>query len=275
MLPEFWRNKLSNSESVLLVGAHNPLSARIGASAGFDGIWWSSFEISTSYGLLDASLIWPDELAFMVQRACGHVTVPHVIDADAGYDGLGQLARATAHFKQAGASVICVEDQVHPKFNSLFPSSDRKLCSIEIMVERVKTIRKALGHDLGVFARVESFITGESVDQAIDRADAYAEAGADAIVIHSIKEDVRELADFSRRWTRGTPLVAIPTTYDSYGADYLANIGYRIVIYANVLIRTSIKAMYEAAVKLRKDETLSQLREHMLKIEEVKSLIDP
>lgn len=275
MLPESWRNKLADNESVLLVGAHNPLSARIGELAGFDGIWWSSFEISTSYGLLDASLVWPDELAFMVQRTCGHATVPHVIDADAGYEGLVQLARATTHFKQAGASVICVEDQIHPKFNSLFPSSDRKLCSIDMMIDRIKTIRKALGSDLGVFARVESFITGESIDQAMERANAYAEAGADAIVIHSIKEDVWELADFSRRWTRDTPLVAIPTTYDSYSADYLASIGYRIVIYANALIRTSVKAMYEAAMMLRRDGALSQLRERMLKIDEVKALIDP
>ena len=272
MLPEAWTEKLRTGDSIALIGAHNPISARIGALAGFDGIWWSSFELSTSYGLIDASLVWPDEVAYMVQRSTSLLSLPQIIDADAGYGGDRQLARASACFKQAGASIICVEDQVHPKFNSLFPSVERQLCSISLMVERVKTIRSVLGPKLGVFARLESFVMGGSLKEALERANAYAEAGSDAIVIHSTKADINELAEFSQQWHHDIPLVAIPSTYDSFGTAELAEIGFPIVIYANAMMRSAIKAMHEAAMTLAATQNLSSLKDKLATLDDVKSL---
>lgn len=267
-------SKLKTDESVILIGAHNPLSARIGALAGFDGIWWSSFELSTSFGLPDASLVWPDEVAFMVQRASNQVLIPHVVDADAGYGGTRQLAVAVRRLKQAGASVICVEDQVHPKYNSLLPSSERQLCSIPDMVERIKTIQGVIGPQQAIFARVESFVVGEGLDAALERANAYADAGCDAIVVHSTKQDLDEIMTFSKSWRRDIPLVAIPTTYETYGTRALADTGFRIVIYANVLMRSAVKAMYEAAGSLSEAQCLEAVRGEMASIEEVVALID-
>lgn len=274
MLPVAWTNKLKDKKSVVLVGAHNPISARIGALAGFDGIWWSSFELSTSYGLMDASLISPDEIAFMLLRSSCQTSLPHVVDADAGYGGTRQLHSATVCFKQSGASVVCIEDQTHPKYNSLLPSVERQLCSIPIMVKRIETIRHVLGPTLGVFARVESFVIGEGVKEALERANAYADAGSDAIVVHSNKVDIDELARFGEQWHRDTPLVAIPSTYDSFGTAELARIGFDIVIYANVLMRSSIKAMQEVAKGLAAVQRLGSLKDNLVTIEDVKILVD-
>jgi phosphoenolpyruvate phosphomutase len=274
MIPDAWQQKLSVGESVVLIGAHNPMSAYIGSQAGFDGIWWSSFEISSSFALPDASLVWPDEITFMLSKATSKLSLPHVVDVDAGYGSPNQLVLAVDRFRAAGASAICVEDQVHPKINSLAPGVHRRLCHINEMVDRIVALRRNADPGLGVFARVESFIVGEGVEKALERANAYAEAGADAIVVHSAKSEIRELADFSNRWHHERPLIAIPTTYGSFGVNQLSQMGFSIVIFANVLVRSAIKAMMEAARRLKESKTLSTIEPELIGFGEVREMLD-
>lgn len=269
MIPDSWQRKLSVGESVVLIGAHNPISAWIGSEAGFDGIWWSSFEISSSFALPDASLVWPDEITFMLARAVSKMSIPQVVDVDAGYGGPNQLVLAVERLRSAGANAICVEDQVHPKFNSLTPSLRRRLCAIDEMVERITALRRSANPGIGVFARVESFITGEGVEKAIERATAYAKAGADAIVVHSASSEIEELAEFSKRWEHNIPLVAIPTTYSSIGVSELSHLGFPIVIFANVLVRSAIHAMKEAAHRLMDSKRLSTVELDLIGFDEV------
>jgi phosphoenolpyruvate phosphomutase len=274
MIPDAWQQKLSAGESVVLIGAHNPISAYVGSEAGFDGIWWSSFEISSSFALPDASLVWPDEITFMLLRASSKVSLPHVVDVDAGYGGPNQLALAVDRLRIAGASAVCFEDQVHPKINSLTPSVHRRLCTIDEMVDRIVALRRTANSGLSVFARVESFIVGEGVEQAIERANAYAKAGADAIVVHSANSEIQQLADFSERWHHERPLIAIPTTYGSVGVSELSQLGFPIVIFANVLVRTAIRAMKEAAKRLRESKNLSSIEPELIGFSALREMLE-
>src|SRR6185436_320142 len=237
------RRRLARPEIIRLIGAHNALGARIGERAGFDGIWASGFEIAASYALPDASIVTMSEHLALARSMCDAVRVPVVVDCDTGYGDELQFAHAVRQFEAAGVAAVCVEDKQFPKLNS-FVDGRQELAATEAFVEKLRAGRQARRTgDFAIIARTEALIAGCGVEEALLRARAYADAGADAVLIHSKAATAGEIAQVAMRWDRPAPLVAVPTTYWDTPLDDLAALGIRVVIYANQGLRCALQAM--------------------------------
>jgi phosphoenolpyruvate phosphomutase len=252
------RHRLSRPEIIRLVGAHNALGAKMAERAGFDGVWASGFEIAASYALPDASIVTMSEHLALARSMCDVVRIPVVVDCDTGYGDELQFAHAVRQFEAAGVAGVCVEDKQFPKLNS-FIDGRQELAPVDAFVEKLVAGKKAQRtRDFVVIARTEALIAGCGVEEALRRARAYSDAGADAVLIHSKAKTAAEIAEVAMQWDRPTPLVAVPTTYFNTPLDDLAALGFKVVIYANQGLRGALKAMEQVYAEiLRSGSTAS------------------
>jgi phosphoenolpyruvate phosphomutase len=264
---------LQDKDQLLAVGAHDGLTGRLGERAGFDFIWASGFEISASHGVPDANIL---DMSVQFAASCtinDAVTVPVIADCDNGYGNAVNAAFMARKFARAGIAGICVEDNVFPKRCSFYDGARRDLVSAEEHALKVRACKDATDGDLFVIARTEALIAGHDMAEALDRGNAYADAGADAVFIHSKEKSPDEVVEFARRWDRTTPLVAVPTTYDTMPAAELAAHGFRIVIFANHGLRAAIKAIQQAYAKLLPAGRASVLRDDIVSLQAVFDLV--
>jgi phosphoenolpyruvate phosphomutase len=148
-------------------------------------------------------------------------------------------------FEAAGVAGVCIEDKLFPKINS-FAQGSQELLPITDFVAKLRAGQEARQDpDFVIVARVEALIAGCGLDETLARARAYADAGADAVLVHSKAADVSEIAAVACVWDRPVPLVAVPTTYYRVSAQELAALGIKVVIYANQGLRAALKAMEE------------------------------
>jgi phosphoenolpyruvate phosphomutase len=173
--------------------------------------------------------------------------LPVIVDADAGYGDVPNVVRSLRQYESAGAAAICMEDNLFPKRNSFYDSGRRRLASAEEHATKIRAAKDAQrSSDFVVIARTEAFIAGLGIEEALERAHAYADAGADLCLIHSKSKRPDEVLDFAVRWDRPTPLVCVPTTYATASVDQLHAGGYKVVIFANHAMRSAVKAMQVA-----------------------------
>jgi phosphoenolpyruvate phosphomutase len=253
------RAGLAAERPVVAVGAHDAMSARLIESYGFDAVWVSGFGVSTmAYGLPDLNLVTMTETLDVTRRIQGVTELPVVVDCDNGYGGLSNVVRTAVEFDRAGVAAICIEDNLFPKRNSLYQGeAQRELVKTSEQARRLRAAKQAQESEAFVLiARVEALIAGHGVEAACERALAYADAGADAILIHSKDKTLWEIETFLEQWrTTGvsTPLVAVPTLFPDYSSAQLAAKGFSMVILANQPMRASVHAM-EAALDLLREE---------------------
>jgi phosphoenolpyruvate phosphomutase len=253
------RAGLAAERPVVAVGAHDAMSARLIESYGFDAVWVSGFGVSTmAYGLPDLNLVTMTETLDVTRRIQGVTELPVVVDCDNGYGGLSNVVRTAVEFDRAGVAAICIEDNLFPKRNSLYQGeAQRELVKTSEQARRLRAAKQAQESESFVLiARVEALIAGHGVEAACERALAYADAGADAILIHSKDKTLWEIETFLEQWrTTGvsTPLVAVPTLFPDYSSAQLAAKGFSMVILANQPMRASVHAM-EAALDLLREE---------------------
>jgi phosphoenolpyruvate phosphomutase len=253
------RNGLADDKPVVAVGAHDAMSARLIGNYGFDAVWVSGFGVSAmAYGLPDLNLVTMSETLAVTRSIEGVTELPVVVDCDNGFGGFSNVVRTAVEFDRAGVAAICIEDNLFPKRNSLYQGkSKRDLIPTKEQARRLKAaVEGKDSESFVVIARVEALIAGHGVDAAIERAGAYAEAGADAILIHSKDKTLTEITDFLAAW-RDTgidkPLVAVPTLFPDYTADELHEKGFSMVILANQPMRAAVKAMEETLEILDKE----------------------
>jgi phosphoenolpyruvate phosphomutase len=243
------RAGISAARPVVAVGAHDALTARLIEQRPFDAVWVSGLGVSTAQlGVPDLNLMTFSEALEAAVRIDRATDLPVIADCDNGYGGMLNVLRTAREYELAGIAGICLEDNVFPKRNSLLGGDvDRELLPTAEHAHRIAAIKdRQDGPDFVVIARVEALIAGLGVDEAIDRALAYAAAGADAIVIHSRDKTLAEIDAFLERWRSvdpGVPLVAIPTLFPAFSADELAAKGFAMVIFANQPLRGAVRAM--------------------------------
>jgi len=269
------RRLLASPSPIVLAGAHDALTARLVQEAGFEGVWAGGFEISASHGVPDASILTMTETLDAARRMAEAVAIPVVADCDTGFGNAINAIRTVEAFERAGAAGLCIEDNVFPKRCSFYPGVKRLLTDVD---EQALKIRAAAGArataDFVVIARTEALIAGWGLDEALRRGRAYADAGADAILIHSNQATVDDIARFAEQWDRLTPLVCVPTTYNTASVDELARIGFTIVIFANHGLRASIRAAQEALGELRRAGRASALDDRIVPLSEVYRLVN-
>lgn len=263
------RRLFASAGVIRLIGAHNALGARMAARSGFDGVWSSSFELSASHAVPDAGIITLSEHLEVVRAMCRSVEVPVVADCDTGYGDSLHFADAVRQFEAAGVAAVCIEDKLFPKVNS-FARGRQALAPIEEFVSKLRAGKQAQrGPDFCIIARVEALIAGEGRVEALRRAHAYADAGADAILVHSKSPTVDELADVVLSWNRPVPLVAVPTSYYRTTAEQLAAMGIKMVIYANQGLRCALKAMEQAYAEILRSGSTALIEERLWSMDSI------
>jgi len=227
----------------VLAGAHDALSARLVEESGFDGVWASSFGISlTSRCVPDVDLVTMTETLDVVRAMVAAVQVPVVADCNAGFGNAINVMHMIRDFERAGVAGVCIEDNAYPKCCSLYDRDRRELASREEMAGKIRAAVSArVDPELVIIARVESLIAGRGVASALRRAGAYADAGADAVVVHA--KSFEPLEQFLAAWDGRCPLVAIPTLYNHVSLADLERHGYRVAIFPNQAVRAAVKAM--------------------------------
>src|SRR3954469_17170309 len=251
-----FRDGLTSPTPFVAVGAHDALTARLIGNYGFDAVWISGFGVATmAHALPDLNLTTMTEALDAAIRADRATELPVVADCDNGFGGLTNLVRTVTEYERAGIAAICVEDNLFPKRNSLYlGDSKRELIPVDEQARRISAAKAAQRTDNFTFiARVEALIAGHGVEEACRRADAYVEAGADAILIHSRDKTLGEIEGFLAEWDGlgEVPLVAVPTLFPDFTAEELHEKGFDMVILANQPMRAAVKAIEEVLEGLK------------------------
>jgi phosphoenolpyruvate phosphomutase len=266
------RKLLQGSHPVRAVGAHDALTAKLVEQAGFDAVWSSSFEISASHGLPDASIVTMSQYLTSSEAMDLGVTIPVIADCDSGYGGPLNTAYAVQRFERAGIAAVCIEDKLFPKMNS-FADVSQELVPAEDFVLKIKAAKEVQNSpDFVLIARTEALISGLSMSEALDRGHAYVEAGADAVLVHSKSRRPDEVLEFASRWDCDVPLVAVPTTYSSITEQALGEAGFRIVIYANQGLRAAVRGVQDTLRELGRAGCAQAVNERIAPMHEVFAL---
>jgi len=239
------RAKLDVDKPAVAMAAHNPLAAKLAAQAGFDAIWGSGFELSASYAVPDASILSMGTHLEMMRAIAEAQDAPVVADIDTGFGNAVNVAFVTPRYAAAGMAAVVMEDKTFPKDSSLRSGGRQELVPLEEFQGKLAAAR-AGGEGMLVVARTEALIAGLGQAEALRRGEAYAEAGADAVLIHSKQKIPDEILAYCRAWPGRVPLVLVPTSYPQLSFSDVAALGkVGMIICGNHAIRAAIAAMRE------------------------------
>jgi phosphoenolpyruvate phosphomutase / 2-hydroxyethylphosphonate cytidylyltransferase len=280
------RRLIESKKIVRILEAHNGLTGLIvenvsisnnGVREEFDGMWSSSLTDSTSKGKPDNEAVNITSRLENLNDILEVTTKPVIYDGDTG----GKIEHFTITVKtleRLGFSAIIIEDKIGLKQNSLFGTSvEQHQDSIENFCLKISSGKKVqVTDDFMIIARIESLILKKGVEDAIDRAKAYIDAGADGIMIHSKEKEPDEIFEFCRlfkAFKKRVPLVAVPSTYSKTYESELINAGVNIVIYANHLLRSAYPAMVNTAEKILFNKRAYEADANCMPIKEIITLI--
>lgn len=291
-MPEYRRKRLKQlikiCPIVKTIEAHSGLTGLIaektvvdtgdGKLDQFDAMWVSSLCDSTAKGKPDIELVDMTSRFRTIDDIMEVTTKPIIFDGDTG--GLTEHFVYTVRtLERMGVSAIIIEDKTGLKKNSLFGTEVKQTQdTIEHFCEKISAGKKIkLTDDFMIIARIESLILERGMDDALKRAFAYVAAGADGIMIHSRRKDPEEILAFCdafRQRDKGTPIVVVPSSFNSITNEELASHGVNIVIYANQLTRSAFPAMQQTATNILKYHRAKEVDERLMPIKEIITLIN-
>lgn len=262
------RDSLKENKVLRLMGAHNGISAKLAENAGFDAIWASGLEISTTYVVPDANILTMTQYLQAANEMNVATNIPIIADCDSGYGNVNNVIHLVREYERNGIAGICIEDKLFPKLNS-FANGKQELEDVNKFAAKIRAAKDTQRtEDFTVIARLESLIAGEEMEKALERAFAYSEAGADMILIHSKQKDSSEIREFIERFNGEKPVAIIPTTYDM-SIDVAQTLDVKVVIYANQGMRSAIHAMQETFNQIYQDGTTKYVENKIATVDEV------
>ncbi|WP_282768068.1 phosphoenolpyruvate mutase [Coprobacillus cateniformis] len=290
-MPEFRRKRLKQllkmRPIVKTIEVHSGITALIaektivennGELDQFDAMWISSLCDSTAKGKPDIELVDMSSRIQTIDDVMDVSTKPIILDGDTG--GLIEhFVYNVRTLERIGVSAIIIEDKTGLKKNSLFGNDViQTQDTIENFCNKIKAGKQAqLSDDFMIIARIESLILDKGMPDALNRAFAYVNAGADGIMIHSRKknpDEIYEFCDKFREQDQSTPIVVVPTSYNIVTENELAMHGINIVIYANQLTRSAFPAMQNTAISILKNHRAKEVDDQLMPIKEIITLID-
>lgn len=244
----------------------------------FDAMWISSLCDSTAKGKPDIELVDMTSRFRTIDDVMEVTTKPIIFDGDTG----GQIEHfvyTVRSLERMGVSAIIIEDKTGLKKNSLFGTEVKQTQdTIEHFCEKIRAGKKVqLTDDFMIIARIESLILEQGMEDALTRAKAFVEAGADGIMIHSRKKDPAEILEFCDKFrmeNRETPIVVVPSSFNTITEEELAQHGVNIVIYANQLTRSAFPAMEQTAKDILKYHRAKEVDDRLMPIKQIISLIE-
>lgn len=290
-MPEYRRGRLrkliSMTPIVKVMEAHSGLTGLIvektvveheGKLDQFDAMWVSSLCDSTAKGKPDIELVDMTSRFRTIDDIMEVTTKPIIFDGDTG--GLTEhFVYTVRSLERMGVSAAIIEDKTGLKKNSLFGTEVKQTqASIEEFCAKIAAGKKAqLTDDFMIIARIESLILERGMEDALERARAFAAAGADGIMIHSRKKDPAEILEFCDRFReedKKTPIVVVPSSFNTITEAELAEHGVNIVIYANQLTRSAFPAMQKTAEDILRYHRAKEVDDRLMPIKDIITLID-
>ena len=267
--PQLLKDLLRSPALEFLMEAHDGISAKIVEEARFKGIWASGLAMATALGVRDSNeASWTQVLEVLEFMSDG-TTIPILVDGDTGYGNFNNVRRVVRKLGQRGIAGICIEDKLFPKTNS-FIGENQPLAAVDEFCGKIKAGKDSQTDDaFCLVARVEALIAGRGLDEALRRAEAYREAGADAILIHSKRSAADEVLAFCAEWGGRCPLVIVPTKYYMTPTDSFREAGVSVVIWANHNLRAAITAMQEVSRQIHREESLSGVEGEIVSVHDV------
>jgi phosphoenolpyruvate phosphomutase len=262
----------SNHELSFLMEAHDGLSGAIAERAGFKGLWASGLSISCSLGYRDANEASWTELVEVVERMADATELPVLVDGDSGFGNFNNARLLARKLRQRGAAGVALEDKGFPKMNS-FVGDRHPLADTAEFSGRLRAVKDTVADDLVLVARIEALIAGHGIDEALTRAHAYAEAGADAILIHSRKSEADEIFAFAGGWQNRLPVVIVPTKYYRTPVSAYRAAGISTVIWANHNMRAAVSAMRAVCGRIMQEESIAGIEGEVASLDDVFDLL--
>lgn len=290
-MPEYRRKRLRQllemTPIVKVMEAHSGLTGLIvektiveheGVLDQFEAMWVSSLCDSTAKGKPDIELVDMTSRFRTIEDIMEVTTKPIIFDGDTG--GLTEhFVYTVRSLERMGVSAVIIEDKKGLKKNSLFGTEvEQTQATIEEMCAKIEAGKKTqLTEDFMLIARIESLILEKGMDDALNRARAYVNAGADGIMIHSRKKEPDEIIEFCDKFREDdtdTPLVVVPSSFNTIKEEELIEHGVNIVIYANQLTRAAFPAMQETAMDILRHHRAKEVDDKLMPISQIINLID-
>jgi phosphoenolpyruvate phosphomutase len=264
------RRLLTSDKTEFILEAHNGLSARIVEEAGFKGIWASGLALSAQHAVRDNNELSWTQVVGILEFMADATSIPILLDGDTGYGDFNNMRRLVRKLEQRGIAGVCIEDKLFPKANSFIHGERQELEDIDTFCGKIQAGKEAqLDDDFCIVARVEAFIAGWGLDEAIRRGEAYRRAGADAVVIHSKLSRPDEVLAFAAEWQNRCPLVVVPTKYYTTPSEVFREHGISLVIWANHMVRASIAAMQSTARAIHASQSLVDIESRVAPVAEI------
>jgi len=264
------RKKINEKSILKIGGAFDAMSAKLVEINEFDAVWAGSFAISATHAVPDASIMTMTEFLQVAKNMVDSCDIPIIADCDTGFGGPSNVSHLVKQYEQAGVAGISIEDKIFPKQNSLLKNGKQELLSEKEFVAKIIAGKEAkINKNFMIIARTEALIAGLGVDEAIKRATAYENAGADAILIHSKSDTPKEVFEFCNLWKGVVPIIVVPTSYGNVTINELEEHNVKMVIYANQTLRIAHKAMSILLKKLEKANSLNEVDEEISSMEEI------
>ncbi|MEJ2672959.1 MAG: phosphoenolpyruvate mutase [Deltaproteobacteria bacterium] len=260
---------ITSSNLSFIMEAHDGLSAKIVQEAGFEGIWGSGLCLSAAWGVRDNNEISWTQVLEILESMSDITSIPILLDGDTGYGDFNTLRRVIKKLEQRQVAGICIEDKLFPKTNSFIDGDKQELATIEEFTGKIRAAKDFCGQDFCVVARVEAFIAGWGLGEALRRAEAYHKAGADAILIHSKKSQPEDIISFMQAWKKTSPVIIVPTKYYSTPTKVFEDLGVSVVIWANHLLRGALKIMQETAKCIFREKNLLSVEDRIAPVGEI------
>ena len=263
------RDLIASPELEFLMEAHDGMSAKIVAEAGFKGIWASGLSMSAALGVRDSNEASWTQILEVLEFMADATQTPILVDGDTGWGNFNNMRRAVRKLGERGIAGICIEDKLFPKTNS-FIGEGQALADIEEFSGKIKAGKDSqVNDDFQIIARIEALIAGWGLEEALKRAEAYRAAGADAVLIHSKKSTADEIFAFTREWNNRCPVVIVPTKYYATPTEDYRKAGISVAIWANHNLRAAIAAMRDTSRRIRREESIAGVEKSVVSVQEV------
>tara|TARA_R110000787_G_scaffold14819_26_gene45627 strand:- start:116 stop:1717 length:1602 start_codon:yes stop_codon:yes gene_type:complete len=260
---------LTSPQTEFVMEAHDGLSAKIVEEAGFDGIWASGLTVSAALGVRDSNEASWTQVLEVLEFMADATSIPILVDGDTGYGNFNNVRRVVRKLGERGIAGICIEDKLFPKTNS-FIGDGQPLADIDEFCGKIKAGKDSqIDDDFCLVARIEALISGRGMVEALKRAKAYHEAGADALLIHSKQRDPAEILTFIEEWGNRCPVVIVPTTYYDTPTEEWRKAGVSLVIWANHNLRASIAAMREVSSRIAREQSLAGIEKTIATVPDI------
>jgi len=264
------KNLLRSRELAVMMEAHNGLTAKLVEEAGFTSIWGSGLSISAALGVRDNNEASWTQVLEVLEFMSDAANIPILLDGDTGYGNFNNMQRLVTKLEQRGVAGVCIEDKLFPKTNSFIGGEQQPLAPVDEFKMKIKAGKDIQSDpDFVIVARTEAFIAGWGLEEALNRANAFADAGADAVLIHSKAKGPEEIFSFLEHWKRDTPVIVVPTMYPQVTLAELERRGVSLAIWANQTCRTVVTAVQQNLKILRESGTLLSLEDKIVPVKEL------